>query len=124
MENTLEQASTSTLIDLQSLTKVFYTEEVETHALSDIHLDIKAGEFVSIAGPSGCGKTTLLSILGLLDSPTSGDYLLDGEPVASLTAGEDPQPGDRIHLPSVQPDRRPHGLRECGASAHVPRDAR
>ena len=88
MENTLEQANTSTLIDLQSLTKVFYTEEVETHALSDIHLDIKAGEFVSIAGPSGCGKTTLLSILGLLDSPTSGDYLLDGEPVASLTASQ------------------------------------
>ena len=88
MENTLEQANTSTLIDLQSLTKVFYTEEVETHALSDIHLDIKAGEFVSIAGPSGCGKTTLLSILGLLDSPTGGDYLLDGEPVASLTASQ------------------------------------
>ena len=88
MENTLEQDNTSTLIDLKSLSKVFYTEEVETHALSDIHLDIKAGEFVSIAGPSGCGKTTLLSILGLLDSPTAGDYLLDGEPVASLTASQ------------------------------------
>ena len=86
MENTLEQDTGSTLIDLQGLSKVFYTEEVETHALSDIHLDIKAGEFVSIAGPSGCGKTTLLSILGLLDSPTMGDYLLDGEPVAELTA--------------------------------------
>ena len=79
MEDTLEQGTESTLIDLQGLSKVFYTEEVETHALSDIHLDIKAGEFVSIAGPSGCGKTTLLSILGLLDSATSGDYLLDGE---------------------------------------------
>ena len=88
MENTLEQDTGSTLIDLQGLSKVFYTEEVETHALSDIHLDIKAGEFVSIAGPSGCGKTTLLSILGLLDSPTMGDYLLDGEPVAELTASQ------------------------------------
>ena len=88
MENTLEQNNTSTLIDLKSLSKVFFTEEVETHALSDIHLDIKAGEFVSIAGPSGCGKTTLLSILGLLDSPTAGHYLLDGEPVAELTASQ------------------------------------
>ena len=67
MENTPEQGNSSTLIDLQALSKVFYTEEVETHALSDIHLEVKAGEFVSIAGPSGCGKTTLLSILGLLD---------------------------------------------------------
>ncbi len=76
------------LIHLQGLSKVFYTEEVETHALSDIHLDINAGEFVSIAGPSGCGKTTLLSILGLLDSPTGGEYLLDGESVARLTASD------------------------------------
>lgn len=88
MENTPEQGNSSTLIDLQALSKVFYTEEVETHALSDIHLEVKAGEFVSIAGPSGCGKTTLLSILGLLDSPTGGDYLLDGEPVASLTTSQ------------------------------------
>ena len=88
MENTPEQGNLSTLIDLQALSKVFYTEEVETHALSDIHLEVKAGEFVSIAGPSGCGKTTLLSILGLLDSPTGGDYLLDGEPVASLTTSQ------------------------------------
>ncbi len=88
MENTLEQGTGSTLIDLRGLSKVFYTEEVETHALSDIHLDIKAGEFVSIAGPSGCGKTTLLSILGLLDSATNGDYLLDGEPVVNLTASQ------------------------------------
>ncbi len=76
------------LIHLKGLSKVFYTEEVETHALSDVHLDIESGEFVSIAGPSGCGKTTLLSILGLLDSPTSGEYLLDGEPVANLTASD------------------------------------
>ena len=65
------------LIHLDGLSKVFYTEEVETHALSSITLDIASGEFVSIAGPSGCGKTTLLSILGLLDSPTAGKYLLE-----------------------------------------------
>lgn len=76
------------LIHLQRITKVFYTEEVETHALSEVHLDIKKGEYVSIAGPSGGGKTTLLSILGLLDAPTDGEYLLDGEPVASLSAAD------------------------------------
>jgi putative ABC transport system ATP-binding protein len=60
------------LIKLATVTKVFLTEEVETHALSGIELEIKEGEFVAIAGPSGCGKTTLLSILGLLDTPTNG----------------------------------------------------
>jgi putative ABC transport system ATP-binding protein len=78
----------NSLIRLDGVGKVFYTEELETHALDDIHLDIKTGEYVAIAGPSGCGKTTLLSILGLLDTPTSGDYTLDGEPVASLTASQ------------------------------------
>ncbi len=78
----------SSLIRLDGVGKVFYTEELETHALDDIHLDIQNGEYVAIAGPSGCGKTTLLSILGLLDTPTSGDYMLDGEPVASLTASQ------------------------------------
>jgi putative ABC transport system ATP-binding protein len=72
------------LIRLESLTKVFYTDEVETHALSGIHLEIRKGEFVAIAGPSGCGKSTLLSILGLLDSPTQGTYTLAGNPVQSL----------------------------------------
>jgi putative ABC transport system ATP-binding protein len=76
------------LIHLDALSKVFYTEEVETHALSNINLEIRSGEFVSIAGPSGCGKTTLLSILGLLDSPTGGRYLLDREPVENLSAGQ------------------------------------
>ena len=80
------EGQTKTLIHLNALGKVFYTEEVETHALSSITLDIQNGEFVSIAGPSGCGKTTLLSILGLLDSPTSGKYVLDGEPVENLSA--------------------------------------
>jgi len=77
-----------TLISLDGLSKVFFTEEVETHALSNINLGIKTGEFVSIAGPSGCGKTTLLSILGLLDSPTAGKYVLDGTPVENLTASQ------------------------------------
>ena len=76
------------LIRLEGIKKVFYTDEVETHALSDIHLDIRHGEYVAIAGPSGCGKTTLLSILGLLDSPTEGTYTLDGQPVTRLTASE------------------------------------
>ncbi len=88
METGRARVDEAPLIHLQGLSKVFYTEEVETHALSDIHLEIQAGEFVSIAGPSGCGKTTLLSILGLLDSPTAGKYALDGEPVADLTASQ------------------------------------
>jgi putative ABC transport system ATP-binding protein len=76
------------LLRLDGITKVFYTEEVETHALSGVHLEVQAGEYVSIAGPSGCGKTTLLSILGLLDTPTQGEYYLDGQPVARLTASQ------------------------------------
>jgi putative ABC transport system ATP-binding protein len=78
----------ATLIQLQGIKKVFYTDEVETHALADVHLDITKGEYVAIAGPSGCGKTTLLSILGLLDTPTDGSYLLDTQPVANLSAAE------------------------------------
>ena len=77
-----------TLIKLEGLKKVFYTDEVETHALSDIHLEIAEGEYVSIAGPSGCGKTTLLSILGLLDTPSDGHYTLAGTPVANITASQ------------------------------------
>ena len=84
----MQNAETKPLIQLNELAKVFYTDEVETHALSGINLDIQSGEFVSIAGPSGCGKTTLLSILGLLDSPTGGKYLLDGTPVENLSAGQ------------------------------------
>jgi len=72
------------LIKLEAITKVFYTDEVETHALSGVHLEIRKGEYVSIAGPSGCGKSTLLAILGLLDTPTEGHYALNGQPVASL----------------------------------------
>ena len=76
------------LIKLDGVTKFFLTDEVETHALSGIHMDIRKGEYVSIAGPSGCGKSTLLSILGLLDSPSDGKYLLNDHPVQSLTLAE------------------------------------
>ena len=81
-------ATDSTLIKFEGVKKVFYTDEVETHALSEIHLEVKKGEYISIAGPSGCGKSTLLSILGLLDSPTDGNYSLDGKPVANLSISD------------------------------------
>lgn len=76
------------LIQLENIKKVFFTDEVETHALSGIQLDIQKGEYVSIAGPSGCGKSTLLAILGLLDSPTEGSYTLNGQSVANLGLAE------------------------------------
>ena len=80
--------SAQPLIHLDAVTKVFYTDEVETHALDGITLDIRNGEYVAIEGPSGCGKSTLLSILGLLDSPTDGKYTLNGRPVAQLAQAE------------------------------------
>ena len=76
------------LIHLEGVTKVFVTDEVETHALAGIHLDIQKGEYLSIAGPSGCGKSTLLAILGLLDSPSGGTYILNGKPVQNLKLSE------------------------------------
>jgi len=76
------------VIRLEGLKKVFYTDEVETHALSNIHLEIGRGEYLAVAGPSGCGKSTLLSILGLLDVPTDGEYELDGRSVARLGPDE------------------------------------
>jgi putative ABC transport system ATP-binding protein len=78
----------SPLLRLEAIRKIYYTDEVETHALNDVHLDVRAGEFLAIAGPSGCGKSTLLSILGLLESPTGGSYRLAGESVAALSATE------------------------------------
>ena len=77
-----------TLIRLNGVTKVFFTDEVETHALSGVHLQIRKGEYLSIAGPSGCGKSTLLSILGLLDSPTEGKYWLNGTEVEDLSLSD------------------------------------
>jgi putative ABC transport system ATP-binding protein len=76
------------LLKLDGVSKIFLTDEVETHALSGIHLEIREGEYVAIAGPSGCGKSTLLAILGLLDTPSEGAYLLHGRPVTDLSAAE------------------------------------
>ena len=76
------------VIRLTGVNKVFYTDEVETHALSNINLDIKKGEYLSIAGPSGCGKSTLLSILGLLDTPSAGEYVLNGNSIEKLSLSE------------------------------------
>jgi len=73
------------MISLAGITKVFYTDDLETHALDGIHLDVAKGEFLSISGPSGCGKSTLLALLGLLDTPTEGKYLLDSQDVTGLT---------------------------------------
>src|ERR1700719_144949 len=81
-------AHSEPVVLLESVSKIFHAEEVETHALSRVHLEIRHGEFVSIAGPSGCGKSTLLSIVGLLDSPTEGGYTMNGKPVASLSISE------------------------------------
>src|SRR5437763_1880307 len=81
-------SSSNPLIHLADVKKVFYTDEVETHALAGIHLDIKQGEYLAIAGPSGCGKSTLLSILGLLDTPTEGEYVLNEHPVENLSLSE------------------------------------
>ncbi len=76
------------LIEIEDLTKVFYTDEVETHALSGVHLKIARGEYVAMSGPSGCGKSTLLSIIGLLDTPTGGRYKLNGKSVENLNFAE------------------------------------
>lgn len=87
MSDTLP-AENGPLIRLQGISKVFLTDEVETHALDNVNLEIRQGEFVSVAGPSGCGKSTLLSILGLLEMPTSGQYWLKGTPVHTLGVAE------------------------------------
>jgi putative ABC transport system ATP-binding protein len=84
----VELNMSDTVIRLNGITKVFLTDEVETHALSDIDLEIKKGEYFSISGPSGCGKSTLLSILGLLDTPTKGSYELNGQPVENISMRE------------------------------------
>ena len=81
-------AGNDSLIRLSGIKKIFYTDEVETHALQDVHLEIQRGEYVAIAGPSGCGKTTLLSILGLLDTASDGLFMLAGQNVTSLSAAD------------------------------------
>ena len=89
---TLVPQPEQTLLEMQGIQKVFLTDEVETHALSDVHLKVQKGEWLAIIGPSGSGKTTLLAILGLLDTPTGGAFLLDGRPVQDLT------PSERAHV--------------------------
>jgi putative ABC transport system ATP-binding protein len=84
----MENGNGTPLIRMEGMRKVFYTDEMETHALSDVHLEIEDGEFVEVMGPSGCGKSTLLSLVGLLDTPSEGGYWLDGEPVSGLSASE------------------------------------
>jgi len=81
-------ATAQPLIRLEGIAKVFHTDEIETHALSGVHLEIKNGEFISISGPSGCGKSTLLSILGLLDSPTDGNYWIHNDHVENLSVAD------------------------------------
>jgi putative ABC transport system ATP-binding protein len=88
MNDTQNPHERDPLIRMRGITKVFYTDEIETHALSGIHCDVQRGEFMSISGPSGCGKSTLLAILGLLDTPTSGEYVLNGKPVSSIGIDE------------------------------------
>ena len=82
------QQAMEPLIRLEGVSKVFYTDEVETHALNNVQLEIQRGEYIAIGGPSGCGKTTLLSLLGLLDSPSHGTYWLDGKDVSNLSASD------------------------------------
>jgi putative ABC transport system ATP-binding protein len=84
----MNDLSQPNIIHIEQLTKVFYTDELETHALAGVHLSIAPGEYVAMSGPSGCGKSTLLSILGLLDTPTAGQYTLNGKAVANLDFAE------------------------------------
>ena len=86
--NEVTAAAEKRLLELQGVNKLFLTDEVETHALSNVHLSVKKGEWLAIVGPSGSGKTTLLALLGLLDTPSNGTYLLDGEPVSGLTPAQ------------------------------------
>jgi putative ABC transport system ATP-binding protein len=81
-------SSPASLIHISDLKKVFYTDDIETHALAGVDLDIKKGEYVSIAGPSGCGKSTLLAILGLLDTPTTGEHVMNDSPVENLSLSQ------------------------------------
>lgn len=84
----MKTENTKTLVSLNSLSKIFQTDDLETHALSDINMEVKQGEYIAISGPSGCGKSTMLSILGLLDTPSKGEYILSGHNVTALNKDE------------------------------------
>ena len=117
------------LIELKNIFKIYGEGlESEVRALDGVSLTIQRGEFVAIVGQSGSGKSTMMNVLGCLDIPTRGDYLLDGTDVRELTDTElsrityllHPQQGDRLHLPAVQPDPDPNGAGKCGAAPDLP----
>ena len=129
---------TQPLIKLDAVSKVFLTDEVETHALAGIDMEVARGEYVSIAGPSGCGKSTLLSILGLLDTPSKGEYTLNGRPVADLPPSERARVrnreigfifqsfnliGDLSVFENVELPLTYRGMRPSGSSAPKPRSS-
>src|SRR5208283_5202732 len=104
-------AAAAPLIEIENLTKVFYTDEVETHALAGVHLTIAKGEYVAMSGPSGCGKSTLLSIIGLLDTPTDGKYKLNGSTVEKLDFA-DLTVYENVELPLTYRDGMPTAERK------------
>lgn len=111
------------MIKIKNLSKSFRTEEIETIALNGVSMEVKKGEFVAIMGPSGCGKSTLLHILGLLDNPDEGSYLLDGEEMGHLKRERPyplPQRTYRVRLPEFQPYRRADGGRKHRPPTEIP----
>ena len=115
------------LVSVRDLTKVYTLGETEVHALNGVSVDIAEGEFVAVMGPSGSGKSTFMNIIGCLDTPTAGSYVLDGEDVARMDArraGRRAQPQDRLRLPGVQPAAAHLGAGERRAAAALRGDAR
>src|SRR6201987_121116 len=136
-------AMMETIIQIEDLTKIFYTDEIETHALSGVHLSINRGEYVAMSGPSGCGKSTLLSIVGLLDTPTRGRYLFNDKPLENLDFAErarirnqeigfifqsfnligDLTVYENVELPLTYRQRMPSAERKGGVMEALERDA-
>ena len=111
------------IIRLDRVSRTYDMGRVAVHALSDVSLDVGPGEFVAIVGPSGSGKSTMMNILGCLDRPTAGRYVLDGTPVAELdddALGAAPQPDDRVRLPVLQPAAADVGARQRRDAAALP----